>query len=73
MLMVGRADDYRPLSWKGLQTPSGRNATLTCRNGHTCALTQHTIAPDGTVSPSLVCPELGCGFHEWVRLEGWQT
>lgn len=30
----------------------------------------HTIAPDGAVTPSLVCP-YDCGFHEHVRLEGW--
>ena len=39
----------------------------------------HTIADDGTVTPSVVCqagdkhrdPADGCDFHEIVRLEGW--
>lgn len=31
---------------------------------------RHQIADDGTVSPSVVCA-LDCGFHEFVRLEGW--
>jgi hypothetical protein len=39
----------------------------------------HSVAPDGTVTPSLVClqydfskkPPIKCSFHEWVRLEGW--
>lgn len=38
-----------------------------------CGLTfalDHTIAKDGTVSPSLVCPIKGC-FHGFIRLEGW--
>lgn len=26
------------------------------------------VAHDGTVSPSVVCD---CGFHEFIRLEGW--
>ena len=31
----------------------------------------HQVAPDGTVSPSYLCPHKPCTFHEWVRLEGW--
>ena len=33
-------------------------------------LETHSISSDGTVSPSVVCP-YGCGFHEFVKLEGW--
>lgn len=33
-------------------------------------LQNHTIADDGTVRPSVVCPRR-CGYHEFVRLEGW--
>lgn len=32
----------------------------------------HEIENDGKVSPSVECPREGCGFHEWVQLEGWQ-
>lgn len=31
----------------------------------------HDIAPDGRVSPSVVCPFEGCDFHDHVVLEGW--
>lgn len=31
----------------------------------------HTVGDDGTVRPSLVCPADGCGFHEFVKLDGW--
>lgn len=31
----------------------------------------HEIAPDGSASPSLLCPVEACGFHDMVRLEGW--
>lgn len=34
---------------------------------------RHTIAEDGTVSPSLVCPHEGCSWHVFVRLIGWST
>lgn len=30
----------------------------------------HDIADDGTVTPSVVCPN--CDFHESIKLEGWQ-
>ena len=33
-------------------------------------LRTHSIASDGTVSPSVVCP-YGCGFHKFIKLEGW--
>lgn len=29
----------------------------------------HSIAEDGTVSPSVVCD---CGFHEYVKLVDWK-
>ena len=47
------------------------SAWVACPNGHLADL-DHTIAADGTVSPSVVCPEGGCGWHEHVQLEGWQ-
>jgi hypothetical protein len=31
----------------------------------------HVVAPDGGVSPSLVCPHSGCGFHNYITLAGW--
>lgn len=58
-----------PLTWKGLQAGQGRSASVTCANGHSATLTDHQIAPDGAVTPSLVCPE--CDWHEFVRLIGW--
>ena len=30
----------------------------------------HTVDASGAVRPSLWCSE--CGFHEWVRLVGWE-
>lgn len=48
-------------------------ALCTCGKGHTCRLSGkvHQVAADGTVSPSYVCPVTGCGYHEFVRLIGW--
>lgn len=48
-------------------------ALVTCARQHTCRITArvHSIAPDGTLRPSYVCPVTGCDFHAFVRLEGW--
>ena len=53
--------------------PEGTKAILVCPRGHTAALVTHSIAADGTVSPSAVCPVEGCGFHESIRLLDWGT
>ncbi len=52
------------------------NATaLVCCPG--CAkilsLGKHTIDPDGTVTPSLVCPFKSCDFHDYVKLADWKA
>jgi len=72
MLTIPFNPDYKPLTWKGAQTPTIRTALVTCSNGHVSSLTDHTIADDGSVSPSLVCPYKNCNFHEFVRLDGWK-
>lgn len=50
-------------------------AILTCRDGHLSRIVSvvHSIAADGVVSPSYVCPAPGCSFHEFVQLVGWGT
>jgi hypothetical protein len=46
-------------------------ASMTCPAGHGLVLKGHHIFPDGRVHPSVVCPNPGCSFHEFVKLEGW--
>lgn len=64
-----------PLTWAPLLEPIAeghrRSAWIKCRNGHLATLTDHQIAHDGTVTPSVVCPADGCDFHEHVQLAGW--
>lgn len=38
--------------------------------GELASLEDHTIADDGTVTPSVVCPF--CSFHESVTLDGYE-
>lgn len=73
MITLRQSNDYEPGTWKGLQSYK-RSASATCPEcGRTCSLLDHTIADDGAVHPSLVCPYDDCSFHEWVKLEGWAS
>ena len=56
--------------------PAGKptSALMSCPEcGKVCSLSGHTINPDGTVEPSLMCPYDGCGYHDFVKLEGWRS
>jgi len=46
--------------------------TFVCPRGHASCLSArvHSIRPDGTVSPSYVCPHKRC-FHQFIQLTGW--
>jgi len=50
-------------------------AFSTCPLGHTCRISRkiHSVSPDGTLSPSYVCPGTGCTFHDYVQFVGWAT
>lgn len=62
-------DDYVPGTWKALETQGGKSATFACPDcGLVGLLTDHEIGEDGAVNPSVACE---CGFHEWIKLEGW--
>lgn len=56
--------------------PTAKRVTVWCPDCGNAATLDHDIADDGTVSPSLVCPHVkhdACGFHEFVKLEGWES
>ncbi|MBU2118771.1 MAG: hypothetical protein KJ954_14380 [Alphaproteobacteria bacterium] len=59
--------------WHGARLEDGRRACIiSCPGcGNYGSLSGHSIAADGTVTPSVVCTVPGCGFHEWIKLEGW--
>lgn len=55
-------------------TACGRRATL--RDAPNAKVRKdgtkgHDIADDGTVTPSIVCPYCGEGWHVWGRLLDW--
>ncbi len=62
---------WRPLLITGEPGGTRTSATFVCGNGHFGSLDGHEIGPDGAVTPSVECPEPGCGWHQDIRLNGW--
>ena len=67
--------DFPNGTWRGAKRDGVKIANFHCPKcdfsaslGHD---SNHTIAMDGAVSPSVVCDGAGCDFHEYVRLDGW--
>jgi len=59
-------------TWKPLNDGNRRSAVVACHKcGLPATLTEHSIAADGTVNPSLGCPHDGCDAHTWATLDGW--
>lgn len=62
--------------WRGTGpgAPGSKRSAMVCCPGcgKIASLTDHAIDPDGTVTPSLVCP-FECGFHDLVRLLDWKA
>jgi hypothetical protein len=62
--------------WRGAKhSVEGTRSALACcpSCGKICSLLSHTIDPDGTVTPSLVCPFDNCEFHDFVKLADWRA
>lgn len=67
-------------TWRPLKLADGRRSATVCcpKCGGSSTLEVHTIAEDGTVRPSLGCRwklkgEPACGWHAWVKLDGWSA
>lgn len=73
MITVPQSNEHVPGTWKLLLIGKRqrRSATFTCPHGHVGSLSDHEITADGYVHPSVLCMTDGCGFHEFIFLEGW--
>ena len=66
IMLIPYDEHQKPGTWMSL----GKGIVLfTCPNCGTIGTFDHEIAPDGTVTPSVVCPD--CEFHEWLKLDDW--
>lgn len=77
---IQKSEAFTPNTWRHwidrdfAQKTDIQTAVLTCPNcGNAMSLKEHTIAENGAVSPSVVCPEKDCTFHEFVVLKEWTT
>lgn len=73
---TGVKSGHRPAwyTWFGtvmLVCPSGHVGMLRAARTLLSDPEGHEIAVDGTVTPSAVCPEPNCTFHEHVVLQDW--
>lgn len=58
--------------WKPLRSEGTHTASVRCPECDELAtLIDHTIAPNGMISPSLQCPTKDCTWHVNARLAGW--
>ena len=75
MIDVPRASVFEPDSptpcWDLVSADHIFVPVLKDTSGHHADLATWDIADDGAVSPSVMCLEDGCGFHDFVRLFGW--
>lgn len=63
----------RPGTWRPVRRDGVRTADIICpKCGLARPLDQFEIKADGTVHPSVECPQKSCDFHSWIKLGGWQ-
>jgi len=74
--------EYVSGTWFPVTIDGMRSARIVCPEcGRACSIgsyspgseSGHIIAADGRVTPSLVCPSEGCGWHVFVRLRDWEA
>ncbi len=65
------SQDEIPCTWRLLKDGYRKSASIVCPNGHYGILLDHNIDENGMVTPSVVCPEEGCNFHDWIKLMDW--
>lgn len=62
------------LTWARVpRTDLAPTAMMACDNRHVASLSDHAIDAAGVVTPSVVCPDSACDFHEYVVLVDWEA
>ena len=62
--------DWQPWTWHFYQAQDGKPQVYINDGNDLLSLARHTIDLDGSVHPSVLCPT--CGFHDDVKLLGWE-
>lgn len=78
---LSKGQVWEPNTWRPwiFGPTNQRGAVIFCSYGHGMSIagdppfgSEHRIAPDGSITPSVVCPHDGCDWHVFVKLIGWQ-
>jgi hypothetical protein len=64
-------DPMRKGEWRLWQQHDAVRVVVCCPDCGEVAELDHEVSANGTVSPSLDCPNMRCKFHESGRLEDW--
>ncbi len=72
-VLIPYSPDEKPGTWTELLTVDKfRSANINCpKCNRVATLIRCSIDSEGIVTPSIICPNLDCSFHEMVKLEGW--
>jgi hypothetical protein len=65
--------DSKRGTWMYATYEEGNPPAIRCPNGHGSVMKNHVIEADGTSKGSVLCPVPGCGWHVYVKLEGWKS
>lgn len=58
--------------YRGGISEGKKTATMSCPDcGESASLSEHDIDEKGNVSPSVVCPNSDCNFHEHIQLKDY--
>ena len=69
ILHKAAAKALQPGEWTSFGVGLVDAACPTC--GQVCSFHDHSIADNGDVMPSVICP-FNCGFHKFVTLQEWR-
>lgn len=73
MIDIGKGPKEKAGTWRYLSNGEVQSASFTCpKCGLPGTLEDHDIDIDGTVAPSVECPDEKCGFHDRIRLIDWK-
>lgn len=62
--------DWQPFTWHFYQAQDGKPHVFINDGEDLLSMAMHRIEDDGTVKPSVLCTV--CGFHDDVKLLGWE-
>ena len=73
MVVYPYSNKGKPGSWNYFAVEGALKVSFTCPYCKSLAVLDHKVGMDGTVSPSVVCPNDRCDFHQNIFLADWNV